>query len=235
MNPFARSTFPITLRDLLVVIAIISSGLAIAAHFLFAPVKYADIPHPVPIGYEEGLLTSISLMCLFLAVRIRPLRSRRFIQAALTLGAALLLWFAAVDSTVTVDWCPQCGRHFWTKSFRVYRVPVWVKSFPDHERLVGDIAVDLGVPCSHPYKQQQWVRNWGLLYACPSMAGTCCLGDSIQYNDIQPIVREMLAEHPDLPDEFHRKVLVEGDSAYLQSCLQEIQTRRQAARQLPGI
>jgi hypothetical protein len=219
------------LRDLLVLVGILSVSLGIAAHYQRYPEIFPEpIRERVPQGAVEGLLTGVALL-LFYLVRLPLPHYRVLARVCFILTGLICLWFSAVDRAHHLAFCPRCDKYTASVSYRVYRIPICAWHYEEPNHLPSEIAADLGVPCPHPYETQLWVRFWGLAYVYPGMAGTIRLhgGKPETYEEIRPYVRAMLAENPDLPAEYHRRAIEQSDLRYVSGFLKEIRRRREEA------
>jgi hypothetical protein len=175
----------------------------------------------------EGGLTSVGLLLLYVSFRLPPMPWRKLTRAACVLAAMVCIWFAAVDWARHIGWCEHCGSYKVTQTFRFYRMPLWPYQHV-HEDDAALIAADLGTPCIHEFQPRLWIKAWGLLYLSPRAAGTLSLSNG-PYSDIQPYVRAMAVENPELGEEFRQKVFVEQDQQYYRQFMDEIYARQERA------
>jgi hypothetical protein len=224
----SRLRWQITLRDFLVLVAIAAAGLGIGARLHAAPDNLPEWSEPnrIPEGAIEGALTAVGLLLLF--VGFRSSRGGRWliVQVILTLAGAVMLWFAALDYSVHVDWCERCGEHTYVGSLRVYHIPVTPLQKSTHTNFTCEVANELGVPCKHEYERELRYRFWGFVYPYPAVGGICCLSSGgPTYAELRPYVHQMVREDPAMPAEFHRKAFVERDSAYVKKFYTELNAR----------
>lgn len=174
-------------------------------------------------------------------VRNRWLRAARII---LVPAAVVLFWFAAVDRQFSLVRCRRCDSHHFTFQYRIVGIPLATTRHNEHGDLLAKIARDLGKPCDHDYRQRPLVRRWGLLLPERQAFGTtCCLGVGPDYAaNVRPKVLALARSHPEVAQEFHRRVLLNQDYQYLRELCarlrrQEVQTPATPAEDrnsLPG-
>ncbi len=177
------------------------------------------------VGYEEAWGILIALALLFWAIRCR--RSGLFL--AIRIPVALLglglLWMMAVDRSWIREVCVDCDLDRDVGQYRVFRIPIYERVLHQYNTEYCRIAEDLGMPCSHRFQRWQMTRWWGLFYpARPSFCGTLRLsgGPDFYDEDMAKIVRAKARASPGLAEEFHRKAILERDSAYRRAFLQDL-------------
>ncbi len=220
------------LADLFALIAMLSAALAVATQTGAERALWPEVlpPRTLPAGCLEGLLTGVGLLLLYGAWRARPVGWWRMARAGFGFLGLAAIWCGAIDLSYELHACPHCQQHRYFFGYRVYHQHVWDRSPPPHSVMISEVAKDMGVPCQHEETSYQLVRLWGLMFPFPAVGGICCFGEGHTYAEIQPYVRAMVAENPDLPAEFQRKVLVEHDFIYTRQFFAEVWAREKAAR-----
>jgi hypothetical protein len=170
-------------------------------------------------------------VCGWLAYRESRHRWLRDARILLLPSAVLLFWFAAVDRQISLVRCPHCDSHYFAFQYRIVGIPLATTRQNEHGDLLAKIARDLGKPCVHDYQQRPLVRRWGLLLTERQADGmTCCLGIGPDYAaQVRPKVLALARSHPEVAQEFHRRVLLEKDYQYLRKLCARL--RRQAVRE----
>lgn len=176
-------------------------------------------------GGIEAAGTVLSLILFGVCLRLRGFRWVGLVRGVLVMLSILVLWFAAIDYSVTCIWCDRCNVDWAEGQIRFYRTPLWTWRSRPSQVVASQIAEDLGVPCAHQLQDFQKYRFWGLLVPYPAHSGTWGLADpKISWYDetMRRRVRQLAETNPQLGQEFHDKVLVSHDLQYLRKFMSDL-------------
>ena len=138
------------------------------------------------------------------------------------------LWFVAVEESVYVDQCPDCGYLAFVAQHKIVGVVVSEKTYHNSQSLIEQAASCLGVSCSHPNVDRwQMHRYWGLLICrCPCWNGTLNLvGDQSPefVKALGQALRRQEKQNPNLAAEFKERVLEKHDMVYWRQLMQLVE------------
>lgn len=147
------------------------------------------------------------------------------LKLLLSLVATMAVWFVAVDRSVYVEGCYDCGTTWDVFEYRLFGVPL-IKSGSESTSYLQVVASDLGQPCSHfRYYRVHRCRYWGMLicaFPCEHGVTGPYLGTPDNYeSEIKARVVAIGKEDPSVGKRFE-DALVQHDQAYIRCVLQQV-------------
>lgn len=201
--------------------------------FIFTGVVAGFFSVACSVGYEEASGILIALILIVCAVRWRRAGLFLVVRVLIALLGIGLLWMMAVDRSWVREICPDCRLDRDILQYRLFRIPIHERILREYSTPACRIAADLGAPCSHHFERWLMTRYWGLFFpAHPCFCGTVRLTDGEWYDDrMAEIVRSKGQASPGLAEEFHRKVILEQDSNYLQTFFADLDQLKASSKQ----